>query len=421
MATRKPLVIGTDGFPEEMPITDDIQVGGLASTGNITLSGGAEVTGLPASPSGATSAASKAYVDSAIAGFNNLKASARVATTTTLTGWVAAGSGVGKTLTSPTTATSNNDFDGVTLSVNDRILVKDGPSAVDNGIYVMTTLADGASQAAVLTRATDADQDAEVTAGMFLFVTEGTVYGDTGWVMATDDPITVDTTVQNFSQFSGPGAFVGGNGIDITGNTVSVDLTTDAGLEFNAGQLRVKLDGSTLNRATAGLSVLGLPSLFTINGVAVGASVTAANLDTLTDGSSADALHTHTGIDLAKRLQEDLNVDVAIAVGDPVDWSSTTADRIRKADASVGSAIDVFGVATTAQTTIGSPATVVRRGIAAGVLTGASPGTRYFLASGGGLTSNLASLGSGDRIVFIGTAVNATDLEVNPQYLGRKN
>ena len=62
---------------------------------------------------------------------------------------------------------------------------------------------------------------------------------------------------------------------------------------------------------------------------------------------------------------------------------------------------------------------VVRRGIATGVLTGATVGDRYYVAVGGGLTTT-APTGGGNNIILVGTAVNATDLEVNPQYMGRK-
>lgn len=50
--------------------------------------------------------------------------------------------------------------------------------------------------------------------------------------------------------------------------------------------------GTTLS--TIGTAMINLPSLFNINSVPVSANVTAANLNTLTGGSNADSLHTHT-------------------------------------------------------------------------------------------------------------------------------
>jgi len=130
------------------------------------------------------------------------KESSRLGTTVALVdnGWTIAGSGVGKTLTSPTTATSNNDFDGVTAVVGDRILVKDEDAAdqESNGIYTLTQAADGAGDSAILTRATDMDEDVnaagedEVRPGASTFITEGTQSGRQYTVLGAG-PITVDT------------------------------------------------------------------------------------------------------------------------------------------------------------------------------------------------------------------------------------
>lgn len=136
------------------------------------------------------------------------KDAARIATAAALTGWIAAGSGVGKTLTSPDNSTSRNDFDGVTSVVGDRILVKDGPTAVDNGIYVMTTLADGAAQPAVITRADDFDEDVnaagedEVRPGATVHVTEGSTLSGDRYIVLGSGPIAVDTDAVNWTLIS---------------------------------------------------------------------------------------------------------------------------------------------------------------------------------------------------------------------------
>ncbi len=176
-----------------------------------------------ATPTADDDAATKAYVDGVASGLD-VKASARVKTsasgseTNTIDTWTGSGSGVGKTLTSPDNVVANNDFDGVTLVVGDRILVTfaggaDTTPDLDNGVYEMTTLADGAAQPAVITRTTDADENPEpitgtdeLSAGMFTFVTEGSEHADTGWVLITNDSITIDTTALEYSQFSDQGA-----------------------------------------------------------------------------------------------------------------------------------------------------------------------------------------------------------------------
>ena len=185
-----------------------------------------------------TDAATKAYVDSVATGLD-LKNSCRVATTAALPAYTAAGAGVGKTLTATTAGILT--VDGVNTVLGDRILVKNEASAnaSNHGIYEVTT--EGTSTVAyVLTRATDADENAEVTAGMFTFIEEGTVNANQGWVLTTNDPITVDTTALVFTQFSGVGVgattFVGltDTPADFTGaglNIVRVNATATA-LEY---------------------------------------------------------------------------------------------------------------------------------------------------------------------------------------------
>jgi len=234
-----------------------------------------------------------------------------------------------------------------------------------------------------------------------------------------------------------------GDGIVRDANGVNVDLyTTNPGLQFIGatpnGELAVKYDGAhgivtgasgieleiddtpdTLDVDADGLKVVGLPLQFKINDLAVKNTVTKAALDALTDGSNADAYHTHTGlaVDEAERIENIVTVNAAVALGDPVYWS-TVADRVAPADAATLATTRVVGIATTAQPTPGSTTTMVSIGIAAGVLSSATPGTRYYLAAGGGLTATRPT-GSGNRIIQVGYAVNSTDLWVEIQDFGR--
>lgn len=159
-------------------------------------------------PSAATDATNKAYVDAIGTGLD-VKASVRAATT-------AAG-------TLATSFENGDTVDGVVLATGDRILIKNQSTGSENGIY--TVNASGAP-----TRATDADSSAEVTAGLHVFVTEGTTNADTGWVLSTNDPITVGSTSLAFVQFSAAGIILAGNGLTQTGNTFSIDLAIAADL-----------------------------------------------------------------------------------------------------------------------------------------------------------------------------------------------
>lgn len=423
MAERKPMFLSALGFSEEMATGDTATFGGLTLGGDIAM-GTNEVTGLPATPSGDTAAASKAYVDSVAAGLD-LKEAVRVATAAAMPANTAAGSGVGKTLTMD--AVGILTIDGVNTVLGDRILVKDETAGadVDHGIYEVTTEGTG-GVAAILTRADDFDGSpaGEVSNGSFAFVQEGTANASTGWALITADPITVDTTAIEFSQFQGLPQFSGGQGIDLTSGVFSVDLTADAGLQFTGGApngtLGVKIDDTpdTLDVDSDGLKVVGLPSLFKVNDVAVGAGVTAGNLDTLTDGSNADALHVHAAAVAteAEKIENDLTTTDALSNGDPVYWDGSN-NQVAQADAGTDSKAWVVGVARAA---IGAAASgpIVSHGEAAGVLSVATAGTPYYLAAGGGLSASIP--GAGNRVIQVGFAINADDLWVKIHDFGKK-
>jgi len=166
-------------------------------------------------PTQAQDAATKAYVD-AVKQALDIKDSVRVATTANIT--IATDLNVGDTI------------DGVTLADGDRVLVKDQSTGSENGIYIA-----GSSPV----RSADANTSAEVTSGMFCFVEEGTVNGDNGFVLTTNDTITLDTTALTFVQFSGAGQIVAGDALSKSGNTLNVN-DDNITLEVNTDQLRIK-------------------------------------------------------------------------------------------------------------------------------------------------------------------------------------
>ena len=127
-------------------------------------------------------AASKYYVDQVASGGNKPQAAVACATTAAFAGTVTYAngtSGVGATLTLSTPITT---IDGVTITtVGTRILVKNQASALQNGVYTYTS--GGATT--VLTRATDADQLAEVPYGSTYYVNAGTVNGTQTFIQYT--------------------------------------------------------------------------------------------------------------------------------------------------------------------------------------------------------------------------------------------
>ena len=193
------------------------------SNGNLVLSPNG--TGTVTVPSGyknragfgATSLASKEYVDAVKTGLD-FKDSVRLATTAN--GTLASAFANGQSI------------DGTTLSTGDRILIKNQSTGSENGIY--TVNGSGAP-----TRATDADENAEVTSGLFVFVEAGTVNADSGFVLTTDGTITVGSTALAFTQFSGAGSFTAGDGLTRTGNQVDVN-DDNVTIEVNSDAVRIK-------------------------------------------------------------------------------------------------------------------------------------------------------------------------------------
>lgn len=192
-----------------------LALAGGTMTGPIAM-GTSKITGL-GDPTAAQDAATKAYVDAVAQGLD-AKASVRAATTANIT------------------LSGAQTIDGVSVIAGDRVLVKDQSTGANNGIYV--------AAAGAWARADDANISAEVTAGLYVFVSEGTTNGNNGYVLTTDDPITLGTTALTFTQFSGAGQITAGNALSKTGNQLDwvPDGTT---LEVSSDQGRVKDAGIT--------------------------------------------------------------------------------------------------------------------------------------------------------------------------------
>lgn len=234
--SKKDIQAGSDDLESAVTDLDDEKIsraGSIAFTGDQSM-GNNKLTDL-AAPTNDNDAATKIYVDTIKQGLD-VKDSVRAATTA-----------------SGTLATDFEDgdtLDGVVLATGDRILIKDQATASENGIYVVQ-----ASGAPV--RAVDADDDAEVTAGMFTFVEEGTSNADSGWVLTTNDPITVGTTALAFSQFSGAGQLTAGDGLTKTGNVLDANVDGST-LEIVSDQIRVADGGITDAKLATGLDAAKL-------------------------------------------------------------------------------------------------------------------------------------------------------------------
>ena len=240
-------------------------------------------------------AANKKYVDATASGLH-IHESVVVATTASLSANYYNGTtGTGATLTA-TVSVSLTSLDNYSLQVNDRILVKNQTTLQENGIYTITDLGENGVRPWSLLRVTDYDNHIakQVAAGDFVFVSRGT-QGGTGWVQTNagtgvSNSIIIGTDEIKFSQFSGAGTYLAGNGLLLNGNVFSATGTNGIivsngsvqinetvagdGLTFSSGIIAV---GGTSDRITVSTNAIdiastyvGQTSITTVGTIAVG-------------------------------------------------------------------------------------------------------------------------------------------------------
>lgn len=240
-------------------------------------------------PSSSAHAATKGYVDGVAQGLD-VKASVRLAT---VTGDLSSFTYSGGVLTQQVLAAIT--IDGITPALNDRVLVRHLATPSENGIYTISQVGNGSSTAWTLTRAADFNTSALASPGSFTFVEEGNTLADTGWVMSSNAPITLDTSDINFTQFSSAGVVNAGDGLGKTGNDLFVKVLSTGGLEISSDELKIKIKNSSVATDASGLEVglnaegsiaikgaagLAAPIMRPQAGLAVASAVSADDTDT---------------------------------------------------------------------------------------------------------------------------------------------
>lgn len=195
----------------EAQVTDGILLARVAD--NETVSGAWQFNNpiVTATPVSGSHAATKDYVDQAVAGLS-WKNSVLVATTANIA------------------LTGLQTIDGVALSTGQRVLVKNQSTASQNGVYVTSNGA--------WTRATDFDQISpldEINSAA-VFVRAGTTQADTSWTQ-TAAVVTVGTDAIVFAQFAGANTFAAGAGMTLTGNTFDVGTASASRIVVNTDNI----------------------------------------------------------------------------------------------------------------------------------------------------------------------------------------
>jgi len=86
---------------------------------------------------------------------------------------------------------------------------------------------------------------------LFVFVEAGDTHTNQGFVLTTNDPITLGATSLSFTQFSGAESFTAGAGITQSNNTIShTDTSSQSNVSSGAGSAIVELEFDTFGHVT---------------------------------------------------------------------------------------------------------------------------------------------------------------------------
>ena len=288
------IVAATTSVAGSMSSSDKTKLDGATSDATVSTLAIRDGNGTfkVSTPTDTAHPATKAYVDSYVQGLD-AKASARAATTADIT------------------LSGAQTIDGVAVVATDRVLVKNQTVDTANGIYV--------AAAGSWVRADDANTSALLSPGTFIFVEEGTLNGDAGYVMTADAPVTLGTTSLTWVQFSGAGQVVAGAGLTKSNNTIDAVGTSN---RITVAADSIDISTSYVGQAT--ITTLGTVATGTWQGTAVGvayggtgatsASAARANLDATTKVSA-----TITGAGTTHTVTHNLNTrDITVQVYEAV-------------------------------------------------------------------------------------------------------
>jgi hypothetical protein len=343
----------------KVPITPD---GATPFTAAQSM-GSQKITSL-ADPTVATDAATKNYVDNVAQGLST-KQSVRALAASNIT------------------LSGTQTIDGVALSAGDTVLCIAQTTGSQNGSY---TVAAGA-----WTRTPDFDDVNDQTRSPYWFVGEGTAYAASGWVMTTW-PYTIGTTALAFTQFTGAGEIIAGNGLTKSGNTLSINTA-------------VTVDVSTIQTLT-NKSIAATQ----LTGTLAAAQFPTLTGDVTTPGGSLATTIANGAVSLAKMASLGANSVIGNATGSPATPSAVsmtslpTASTLVYRDANGNYQVNNVTENVTTTPTAGTTTTLTVASSAIQQFTGSSTqtlvlpnattlvnGTQYFVTnrSSGAVTVNM--------------------------------
>jgi len=200
--------------------------------------GGFKLTNV-AAPTAGGDAVNKTYADGIAAGFDP-KESCRYATIANIASILSASAGTVEAALDMVSASPP------TIASGNRLLVKNQTTASENGIYRWT------GSALVRTDDFDGTPANEVSGGGHSYIDQGDLYAGSAWAVVFDGNVAVGTDPINWTRVSGS-SVTAGAGLTLTGSVL--DIGTGDGIQVNADDITVKLDGGTLAKSGSGLKI----------------------------------------------------------------------------------------------------------------------------------------------------------------------